>query len=84
MTTRRMDLSEMKKASRRQKDGMLTWLLVLFQTTAMLLLTFRTYPVDYQALIMAGPGTPRAQRQQIRVMPCPVGVPGTGRQPERG
>lgn len=54
MMTRRMDLSAMHKAARRTNDKMLTWLVVLFQATAMLLLTFRTDPIDLQALALAG------------------------------
>lgn len=54
MTTRRIDLAVMKRAARRTNDRMLTWLVVLFQASAMLLLTFRTNPIDQQALILAG------------------------------
>ena len=54
MTTRRIDLATMRRATRRADDGMLCGLLLLFQATAMLLLTFRTNPIDQQALILAG------------------------------
>lgn len=54
MTTRRIDLATMKKAARRTNDSMLGGLVILFQISAMLLLTFRTSPIDMQALILAG------------------------------
>ena len=53
MATRKRDLTVMKGAVRRTNDSMLTWLLILFQTTAMLLLTFKTNPIDMQALMLA-------------------------------
>ena len=54
MTARRIDLTAMKRAARRTEDGMLMWLLILFQASAMLLLTFKTNPIDRQALAFAG------------------------------
>ncbi len=54
MAARKMDLTAMKRAAKRTNDSMLTWLLILFQATAMLLLTFRKNPIDQQALMLAG------------------------------
>ena len=55
MTTRRMDLAAMKRAARRTDDRMMKWLVILFQMTSMLLLTFKnSEAIDQQALILAG------------------------------
>jgi len=54
MAEKRIDLDTMKKAARRTNDRMLPWLIVLFQASAMLLLTFKTDPIDLQALTLAG------------------------------
>lgn len=43
-----------RSTHRGRDDQMLTWLVVLFQTSAMLLLTFKTSPIDMQALKLAG------------------------------
>lgn len=53
MTTKRMDLSAMKKAVRRSDAKLPGTLIILFQVSAMLLLTFRTNPIDQQALLLA-------------------------------
>ncbi len=54
MTTKRIDMAAMRRAARRTNDRMLNWLVVLFQASSMLLLTFKTNPIDQQALILAG------------------------------
>lgn len=47
-------MRQTKPKVRRGRDGgMLTWLVILFQVSAMLLLTFKTDPIDMQALNLA-------------------------------
>ena len=53
MTTKRIDLAAMRKAVKRSDARMPGMLVILFQISAMLLLTFRTSPIDQQALLMA-------------------------------
>ncbi len=48
-----MKQTKQKGGRRGRDDGMLTWIIILFQTSAMLLLTFKTDPIDMQALNLA-------------------------------
>ena len=51
---RRLKSEAMKQALLRSNTHLLMTAVMLFQATGMLLLTFKTNPIDTQALIMAG------------------------------
>ena len=54
MTKRSVEISAMKGALKRADPSLLLYAIVLFQASAMLLLTLRTQPIDTQSLILAG------------------------------
>ena len=54
MTRRTEQISAMKRALKRADPSLLLYAIVLFQASAMLLLTLRTEPIDTQSLLLAG------------------------------
>ncbi|MBQ8954239.1 MAG: FtsW/RodA/SpoVE family cell cycle protein [Clostridia bacterium] len=54
MARRTGEIDAMKQALRRADTSLLLYAVVLFQASAMLLLTLRTEPIDTQALLLAG------------------------------
>ena len=54
MTRRTEQIGAMKRALKRADPSLLLYAIVLFQASAMLLLTLRTEPIDTQSLLLAG------------------------------
>jgi len=54
MTKKTVAIGTMRRALRRADTSLLLYAIVLFQASAMLLLTLRTDPIDTQSLILAG------------------------------